>query len=70
MVLVQIQTFCVKWGCTTSEFFTVSNGVRQGGILSPYVFIVHIDDQSKMLISAGTGCSIHNNNNNNNIYLV
>ena len=46
------QTFCIKWGSTTSEFFNVSNGVRQGGILSPYLFIVYIDDLSNMLNSA------------------
>ena len=54
------QTFCIKWGSTTSEFFNVSNGVRQGGILSPYLFIVYIDDLSNMLNSYGIGCHIHN----------
>ena len=33
------QTFCVRWGSTISPFFTVSNGVRQGGIMSPVLFI-------------------------------
>ena len=30
------QMFCVKWVTTFSEYFTVSNGVRQGGIMSPF----------------------------------
>ena len=30
------------------------------GILSPYLFIVYIDDLSNMLNSAGIGCLIHN----------
>ena len=42
------------------SFFNVSNGVRQGGILFPYLFIVYIDDLSNMLNSAGIGCHIHN----------
>ena len=41
-------------------FFNVSNGVRQGGILSPYLPIVYIDELSNMLNSAGIGCHIHN----------
>ena len=54
------QTFCIKWGSTTSDFFNVSNGVRQGGIFSPYLFIVYIDDLSNMLNIARIGCHIHN----------
>ena len=54
------QTFCIKWGSTTSDFLNVSNGVRQRGILSPYLFIVYIDELSNMQNSAGIGCHIHN----------
>ena len=32
------QKFIVGWCCSFSEFFTVSNGVKQGGILSPHHF--------------------------------
>ena len=37
-------TLCVKWGRNTSSFFTVANGVRQGGrpILSPFLFTLYI----------------------------
>ena len=52
------QTFCIKWDSTISDFFNVSNDVRQGGILSPYLFIVYIDDLSNMLNSAGIGCQL------------
>ena len=30
----------VRWGATTSTQFTVSNGVKQGGIISPILFKV------------------------------
>ena len=37
------QLFHVKWGGVTTGGFNVSNGVRQGGILSPFMFNVYID---------------------------
>ena len=49
---------CIKWGQSTSCFFTVSNGVRQGGILSPRLFVVYVDDISKQLSGALSGCFI------------
>ena len=37
------QTICIRCGSQTSEKFHVSNGVRQGSILSPYLFKVYVD---------------------------
>ena len=54
------QQLCILWGETRSSFFTISNGVRQGGILSPKLFSVYMDDLSKLLISSGIGCFIDN----------
>ena len=41
----------IKWGKQKhiSELFHVSNGVRQGGVLSPYSFAVYLDDLSNEL---------------------
>ena len=63
------QTVCNKWGRCISGFFCISNGVRQGGILSPKLFLVYIDDLSDKLVKCKVGCYIDNNNNNNNICL-
>jgi hypothetical protein len=52
------QEFCVKWGMSTSVFFTTTNGVRQGGILSPKLFAVYIDDLSMVLNALKVGCYI------------
>ena len=49
---------CIKWGQSTSSFFTVSNGVGQGGILSPRVFAVYVDDLSNHLHDARSGCFV------------
>ena len=34
----------VKWNGAYSETFNVTNGVRQGGIISPLLFTMYIDD--------------------------
>ena len=34
------QDMCIRWGDAYSAKFKVTNGVRQGGILSPYLFNV------------------------------
>ena len=39
-----------------SSVFTLSNGVRQGGVLSPYLFNVYMDGLSEMLNTCRTGC--------------
>ena len=44
------------WGNYLTEGFSVSNGVRQGGILSPYLFNIYTDDLSKKLDMSGVGC--------------
>ena len=38
-----------------STGFNVSNGVRQGGILSPYLFCIYVDELSKMLNNVHVG---------------
>ena len=54
------QTVCIKWGRCTSGFFSISNGVRHGGILSPKLFLVYIDDLSDKLVKCKVGCYIDN----------
>ena len=51
----------VRWGNVMSKRFNVSNGVRQGGILSPYLFNVYMDDLSLRLKKNYAGCRIANN---------
>ena len=38
--------------------FSVTNGVCQGGILSPYLFCVYMDDLSKKINNVNAGCII------------
>ena len=54
----QTQTMCVKWGKVNSAYFNVSNGVRQGGILSPKLFAIYVDNFSHELTLCKSGCYI------------
>lgn len=54
----QVSATCVKWGGCFSEFFNLSTGVRQGGVLSPYFFSIYVDDIIKQIRSSNLGCHI------------
>jgi len=46
----------VRWHATLSPAFSVSNGVRQGGVLSPILFTIYMDDLLLGLKVLGIGC--------------
>ena len=50
------QHFLVQWGNCFSQAFSVKNSVRQGGVLSPYLFNVYTDDLSEQLSNSKIGC--------------
>ena len=62
------QQFCVKWGNVLSFRFGSSNGLRQGGILSPYLFNTYTDELNTKLNSLPIGCSINDITINNLCY--
>ena len=47
------QQLSVHWMGRTSEHFDVTNGVRQGGVLSPVLFAVYLDSLLNSLRSSG-----------------
>ena len=51
----QHQIMSVRWGCSISKGFNVTNGVRQGGVLSPTLFNVYMDGLSNILNNCTTG---------------
>ena len=49
---------CVKWGTVYSAFFALTCGIRQGGVLSPYLFAVFIDSVVQRVQASGIGCYV------------
>ena len=49
----------VKWGNCYSDTFTITAGVRQGGILSPDFYSIYVDDLLLHLEATGKGCYYH-----------
>jgi hypothetical protein len=54
------QQVTVIWDNYHSLPFNISNGVKQGGVLSPILFTVYIDDLLKKLRNSGIGCCMNN----------
>ena len=54
------QCISVRWGNVQSGSFSISNGVRQGGVLSPVFFSIYMDELSHILTDSCVGCTISN----------
>ena len=48
----------VKWDGCFSDWFCITAGVRQGGVLSPNLYSLYVDDLICILKSAGIGCYV------------
>ena len=64
----QNQSMYIKWGSTFSEKFHVTNGVRQGGVLSPLLFNVYVNELSDCLNKSGIGGSMNGTVINHMLY--
>ena len=54
------QTANVLWDGATSTDFSIGNGVKQGGVLSPRLFCIYIDGLFAFLKKKKTGCWLDN----------
>ena len=51
-----VQQVSVRWSQSLSDSFSVSNGVRQGSVLSPVLFSVYLDELLEKLSNSGVSC--------------
>ena len=52
------QNVCVRYDSSVSKWFQPSNGVKQGGVLSPTLFCVYINGMIEKLVNASVGCQV------------
>ena len=48
-----------KWNGFLSGTFSALNGVKQGGVLSPFLFTVYLDQLTLALKKPGIGCHLN-----------
>ena len=49
----------VKWNGSLFGTFSASNGVKQGGVLSPLLFTIYLDQLILALKESGIGCHLN-----------
>jgi len=54
------QSIRVKWGNFISNHLPVTNGVKQGGVLSSILFIIYMDELLRTLSLCDVGCYVGN----------
>jgi len=48
----------IVWYDAVSEYFIATNGVKQGGVLSPVLFCIYLDNLLVKLSESWVGCFI------------
>ncbi|MEE4247180.1 MAG: reverse transcriptase family protein [Kangiellaceae bacterium] len=55
-----VQKFRIRWNTCQSSWHRARNGVKQGGVISPVLFVNYIDELLIRLSRSGVGCYIGN----------
>ena len=56
--MYSFMSMSIKWGSAISSKINCRNGVKQGGVLSPKLFNVYMDELSQRLNKCNVGCKI------------
>ena len=49
---------CCQWNGVKSDFFQVTTGTKQGGVISPKIFTLYLDELISRLRRRGIGCHV------------
>ena len=58
MYYLRNQEARIIWNNAKGEYFNIDRGVRQGGILSPLLFKLYVDDVLRDITDSGVGCRL------------
>ena len=58
MKYLRNQNARISWNGKKGNYFHINEGVRQGGILSPFLFKLYIDDILDEIINTNVGCKL------------
>ena len=61
MFWYRYQKLCIKWDGVLSEKFSVSNGIKQGAIVSSKLFNIYVSTLSMSLNEKYIGCCLNGN---------
>ena len=56
--MYELNSALIKWNSSLSEKFNISNGVKQGAILSPYLFAIYLNPLLNDINKSKYGCFI------------
>ena len=65
MKIYEEQKMRIRWNNAVTDYFTISNGVKQGGVLSPILFSLYLDQLISRLSHIGSHMFI-----NGSIYTI
>ena len=56
MKIYDEQNMRIRWNNVVTDYITISNGVKQGGVLSPILFSLYLNQLISRLRHIGMGC--------------
>ena len=59
MKIYEEQNMHIRWNNAVTDYFTISNGVKQGGVLSPILFSLYLDQLISWLRYIGMDCHMN-----------